>query len=186
MKKDDLEELFNGLDGTLDIENPAEGHQQRFLRKLNAAEGITVMDKKKINWWKPISIAASIAIICGWAFSQLGNNQSIDEQVAEISPEVGQTQFYFASLIEEQVKELKKESTPETEKIISDTLIQLKSLETDYTDLKRELLKGGNSKLILSAMVVNFQIRIDLLNDVLGQIETIKNIKNYNDANFTI
>ena len=56
----------------------------------------------------------------------------------------------------------------------------------DYIKLEGELLNGGNSKLILSAMITNFQIRIDLLNDVLNQIETIKNLKNYNDENFTI
>jgi hypothetical protein len=35
-------------------------------------------------------------------------------------------------------------------------------------------------------MITNFQTRIDLLQDVLDQVENIKNLKNYNDANYTI
>ena len=109
---------------------------------------------------------------------------TIEQQVAEISPEVSQTQFYFASLIEEQVRQLENESTPETQKIIDDTMIQLNKLDTNYKVLEQDLLNGGNSKLILSAMITNFQTRIDLLRDVINQIETIKNLKNYNDENF--
>ncbi len=106
--------------------------------------------------------------------------------MAKISPEVGNTQVYFASLIEDQVKLLENESSPEAQKIISDTMIQLKKLETNYKKLETDLLNGGNDKLILSAMITNFQTRIDLLQDVINQIETIKNLKNYNDENFTI
>ena len=109
-----------------------------------------------------------------------------DEQVAEISPEVSKTQFYFASLIEDQVRELENGSTPETQKIIDDTLKQLQRLETNYEKLEQDLLNGGNSKLLLSAMITNFQTRIDLLEDVLNQIDDIKTLKNQNDANYTI
>ena len=110
----------------------------------------------------------------------------MEDNVAEVSSEVSNTQFYFASLIEEQVNQLESENSPETKNIIDDTMIQLKKLETDYIKLESDLQKGGNSKMILSAMITNFQTRIALLQDVLGQIETIKNLKNYNDENFTI
>ena len=56
----------------------------------------------------------------------------------------------------------------------------------NYKVLEQDLLNGGNSKLILSAMITNFQTRIDLLQDVLDQVENIKNLKNYNDENYTI
>jgi len=65
-------------------------------------------------------------------------------------------------------------------------MIQLKKLETNYKQLETDLINGGNDKLILSAMITNFQTRIDLLQDVINQIETIKNLKNYNDENLTI
>ena len=186
MEKENLEDLFKELHGQFDTEEPSSGHQERFLAKLNDSNQTITLNKPRVNWWKPLSIAASLALLVALVYGQLDLNPSLEEQVAEISPEVANTQFYFASLIEEQVKELEAEDSPETKKIISDTMIQLKKLEQDYKLLENELLKGGNSKLILSAMITNFQTRIDLLNDVLSQIETIKNLKNYNDENFTI
>lgn len=186
MEKDNLEDLFKTLQDRFDTEEPALGHQERFLAKLNSANQTISLSKPKFNWWKPLSIAASLALLVALVYPRLDLNKSVEEQVAEISPEVANTHFYFASLIEQQVMELEAEETPETRKIISDTMDQLKKLEQDYKMLENELLNGGNSKLILSAMITNFQTRIDLLNDVLNQIETIKNLKNYDDANYTI
>ncbi|MGS0526927.1 hypothetical protein ACU8V7_19050 [Zobellia nedashkovskayae] len=186
MKEDNIDNLFKNLEGSFDLEAPAHGHEQRFLEKLNARKGIKALPSKNKAWWKPLSIAASIAIVCATTFGIFNSQPSLEQQVAEISPEVSRTEFYFASLIEEQVNELKNESTPETKKIVEDTMVQLKKLESNYKKLEQDLINGGNSKLLLSAMITNFQTRIDLLHEVLNTIESIKNLKNYDNAETTI
>ena len=186
MKEDKLYQLFNRLQGQFDLEEPQSGHQDRFLEKLNQANGTVSIHKNRTTWWKPLSIAASIAIIGILAFQVLGIGPSLEQQVVEISPEVSQTEFYFANLIEEQVVLLKNEKSPETAQLVDDTLLQLKKLEKDYKSLEQDLVNGGDSKIILNAMIFNFQTRIDLLKDVLSQIESIKNLKSYNDENITI
>lgn len=186
MEKDNIDQLFDKLQGTFNIEELAGGHQQRFLGKLQASQGLVSIQKKKNTWWRPLSIAASVAILLGIGFSMFNTSPTLDQQVAKISPEVSQTQFHFASLIDEQVKVLESQSTPETKKMIDDTMIQLSKLDTNYKMLEQDLINGGNSKLILSAMITNFQTRIDLLQDVLDQVENIKNLKKYNDENYTI
>ena len=187
MKKNTIDELFIKLHDKLDYAEPASGHEQRFLEKLNESKGVaTLAPKKKNNWLLFLSVAASFAILLTVGLSQFNTASSIEEKVAEISPEASKTQFYFANLIEEQVKELNSEKSPETEKIINDTMVQLKKLQLNYTKMEQDLLNGGNSKLILSAMITNFQTRIDLLNEVMIQIENIKSIKKSHDENFTI
>ena len=188
MEKDTIHKLFEKLQGTFDTEEPVEGHQQRFLEKLSTSQGTVSISKKnkRGTWWKSLSIAASVVLFLGIGFNFFYSEQTRDQQVAEISPEVSQTQFHFASLIDEQVRRLESESTPETKKIIDDTMVQLKKLDANYKMLEQDLLNGGNNKLILSAMITNFQTRIDLLEDVLDQVTNIKNLKNYNDENYTI
>ncbi|APQ16318.1 hypothetical protein [Maribacter hydrothermalis] len=187
MKKDTIENLFNRLHDKIDFEEPNEGHQMRFLDKLNAANGVaTLAPKKNYSWLRMAFVAAAITLLLTVGVFQLNTAYTIDKQVAKISPEASKTQFHFANLIEEQIKELNAEKSPETEKIINDTMLQLKKLQLDYDKMEQDLLNGGNSKLILSAMITNFQTRIDLLNEVMIQIENIKTIKNINDANYTI
>ena len=186
LQNENLDQLFKGLQGSFDTEEPRAGHQERFLDKLHASKGVVGIHTAKRNWWKPISIAATIAFLLSLSIGYFGSEPTIEERVAEISPEAGQTHFYFANLIEEQVRELESQSTPETQAIIDDTMVQIQKLEENYSKLENDLLEGGDSKLILSAMIVNFQTRIDLLQEVMNQIDTIKNINTNNDENFTI
>ncbi len=186
IEKNNLEDLFNNLQGKLDTHEPSIGHRKRFLDKLNAKDTVVKTVKKGSNWWKHLSIAASVILLIGLSVTQLKNDNTRQDKVAEISPEVSNTQVYFANLIQEQVKTLQKESTPETKKIIDDTLLQLRKLEANAAELEQDLINGGNTKLILSAMIKNFQTRIDLLQDVQNQIEAIKNLKDYKDENYTI
>lgn len=186
MKRNELENLFDRLQGEFDCEEPQNGHEDRFLEKLNVSKGLVSIQKKKTSWLKPLSIAASLALLAVLGVQLFAEKNTIDEQVAEMAPEVTETQFYFASLIEEQVQELKNEKSPETAKLVDDALVQLDKLQSDYEKLEQHIVNGGNGKIILNAMIINFQTRIDLLKDVLAQIEEIKNLKSYNDANFTI
>ena len=187
MKDESLERLFAELEGQFDIEEPIEGHQARFLDKLGAAQGtISINRKKPTTWWKPLSIAASIVLICALAIGLPEFNPSTEQQLANISPEVSETRLYFTSLIEQQVSDLQAASTPQTEQLILEVLAQLKKLDENYMKLEQDLIDGGDPNLILSAMINNFQTRIALLQDVMTQIETIENYNNYDDENFTI
>ena len=186
LQNENLEKLFDELRGSFDNEEPADGHRERFLEKLNKSKGVATLTVRRRNWWKPLSIAASIVLLIGLGIGYLNQPQTVEERVAEISPEASQTHFYFASLIEEQIRELENENSPETEEIIEDTMLQLNKLEQDYNQLEQDLLNGGDNRLILSAMIVNFQTRIDLLQEVMNQIDRIKNLKTFDDENFTI
>lgn len=187
MKEDTLESLFKELEGSFDREEPRQGHQARFLEKLEAARaGTPRRNARGLKWWRPLAIAASLAFLCLLGIRLLAPSPSVEDRVARISPEISQTEFYFASLIEEQVNLLENESTPETQQLVTDTMLQLEKLEANYKKLEADLLQGGSSKLILSAMITNFQTRIDLLREVMEKIDSIKNLNSYNDENYTI
>jgi hypothetical protein len=186
MKEEKLEDIFKKIGPMFDIEEPEAGHRERFLEKLAASSSDKNLRKKSFSWWKPLSIAASVVVLLGLFIGNRFLDTSMEDRVSKISPEVSNTEFYFANLIEQQVKELESKSSPETQNIIDDTLFQLNKLDSDYKKLKEDLLRGGNSKFILSAMIQNFQTRIDLMEDVLNQIETIKTLKEQDNENLTI
>ena len=75
------------------------------------------------------------------------------------------------------VNKLNQERTPETKALIDDALKQLKTLESDYENLKKDLTKSGDDKRVIYAMINNFQNRINVLQTVLEQIESIKQLK---------
>lgn len=181
MEKDTLDELFDNLKGEFDINEPKQGHENRFLDKLNTNDVASVETKKIINInWKPfIAIAASV-IICLGIFTTI-NAQPEVMDLASVSPEMSETQDFFTATINAELKKLNNERSPLTEQVITDALNRIELLEKDYKKLKTDLTESNKDQRVIYAMINNFQNRIDILNTVLKQIETIKELKTNSD-----
>src|SRR5690606_30112728 len=176
MRKDRMDELFEGLQGQFDLEVPGEGHRERFMEKMERNRGALPLGQRKTSPWKTVSIAASVALVALLGQQILWPRPSLEQKLVQLAPEVGRSETYFANLIEHRVKELKADRTPDTARLVDDALGQLKRMEQDYRQLELDLLGGGDSKLIIGAMINNFQTRIDLLKEVSLQMENIKNL----------
>ncbi|QHI36027.1 hypothetical protein IMCC3317_13800 [Kordia antarctica] len=183
-EKDNIENLFDRLKDDFDVETPEINHQNRFLSKLEAqqqTEETNTTEKPIIlfTWWKHIAAACVILLSLG-IFIGSNFGASAESTQVTFSPEVEKSQLYFASLIENELIKVKAAETEDTKEIVQDGLVQLKRLENDYTNLKNQLIERGNDKRILRAMVTNFQLRINLLESVLTQIDELKLFKNEN------
>ena len=187
--KDKIDELFIKLNDQFDIEEPKNGHEIRFMQKLNAQNNETVVlitqpKSKGMSWWKPLSIAASLFFLVAIVLKFSDNYQQ--QNVVEVPEEMEKAQVYFTSLINNEIQKINAEATPDTKKIIEDAMKQIKKLEQDYMLLEKDLLEDGESKQILYAMVTNFQTRISLLQEVIKQIENVKQLKNLEHENISI
>ena len=187
MQKDTIDNLFDNLKGEFDINKPSLGHELRFLDKLKE-NGIVSDDSKRSSGfnWKPFLAIAASLVICLSVFMTLQNEpEALD--LASVTTELSETQDFFTATIENELKKLNQERSPLTESIITDALNQIQILETNYQNLKTDLTESGNDQRVIYAMITNFQNRIDILNTVLEQIETIKELKiNKNEPKNTI
>ena len=180
MKEQELYDLFKDLD--CDLEEPAIGHEDRFLEKLKSVQN----DKKLGNkgsvrsLWTPwLSVAASIVFVLFIAGSFVNTNAlTKPADLATISPEMRETQEFYSTAIKAELEKVNLAKSPETEIIVEDALLQLERLDEEYKKLRSDLRKSGKDKRVIFAMVSNLQQRIDLLNNVLTQIEEIKELKN--------
>ena len=177
MKKDNLDQLFQSLKGEFDTEIPNMGHQQRFLSKLEKGDTKVIhKPSKTFQLWKPLLAVAATIVLC---LSLIGilTQQPQSEGLASVSPEMSKTQDFFTSTIENELKNLNKERTPETKIVIDDALKQLKILEGNYETLKKDLTASGDDKRVIYAMISNFQNRIDVLQNVMERIDEVKKLK---------
>lgn len=149
-------------------EEPEKGHKLRFMQKLEQNS----KKKKHRTYIRFISIAASVMVFIALGISFL-KTESKEFDLADVSPEMEQTQYFFTTTIQQELKNIEKEVTPETRVVVDDALKQLEILENNYENLKKDLVKSGNDKRVIHAMISNFQHRVALLENVLHQLETI-------------
>ena len=171
--KDNLDNIFKDLEGKFDLEEPTIGHFERFQTKLNKGSDSTSNKRNSLFYF--IAIAASFVLFFGiWIGSSLTNSGL---ELAELSPEMEETQSYFVSVIEKELQAIEIERNSDTEQLIKDALLQLNKLETAYQSLTLELKESTDEKRIIFAMISNFQQRIDVLQGLLAQIENFKQLK---------
>ena len=178
---DNIDQLFNRLEGQFDLDEPAMGHHDRFLKRLEGKTAVVEAPKKQSGWWKPMMFAASVTLLLGFFLGQVLFNGPAE--LEEVSPQMAETQVYFTALINQEVAKLQLEENEDTKQIIEDAMTQLAKLEGDYESLKDQLLENGDDKRLIHAMIQNFQNRIDLLENVLLQIDEVKLLKRINDEN---
>ncbi len=170
MKKDKTDTLFNIIKSDFDMLEVPSGHQQRFLDKLQNNKV-----RKSASWKTVLRIAALFVVIITSVFfvSQMKVRKT---GLAAVSPKLAQTESFFITTINKELKSLKEQENQETKKIIEDALLQIKQLESDYAKLKKDLARNNNNKRIVFAMITNLQNRINFLEEVLEKLSEIKKI----------
>ena len=95
-----------------------------------------------------------------------------------------EVQNYFVTTIYNNLKNIESSRNLETETIIEEALDQLEDLEEEYIIFLTELNIAENQSKIINAMIQNYQQRIKVLDNVLQEIETIKNNNLLNDESY--
>ena len=174
MKKENkkLGKLFDKFENQWDIETLENHHEERFVKKLKS---------KKSNWKRFVSIGIAASIVVMLGLSIFNNTPKKTEELRFASKETKQTDSIFTVLIENELEKIREKKSPENEKIISDALKQMRTLDSDYEKIIKELETNGESKQIINAMISNLQTRISFLQNVLFHIEKNEKLKNISD-----
>lgn len=177
--EDKMKEFMQNND--FDIYEPHSGHEDRFLKKLQQPTN----KKNKTLSWKWLSVAASVVLLIGF---YLGSNFQDQQpiQLRDISPEMNETQMFFVNTINQELREIEKYRNVNTESIIEDALDEIEELEDQYKSFKDDLNAKGNQRQIIQAMITNYQQRLAVLQNLLDQLEWLRNPQNQNNFDETI
>lgn len=159
----------------LDLSEPTIGHFERFEQKLGKQ---STKKTANHNYWKWISVAASVVLIATVWFGQ--NNLEKGKELADVSPKMEETQSYFTSVIRTEIENINAQKTPENEKLIDDSFQRITDLEAQYSKLTLELKESDDDKRVIFAMIANFQQRIEVLQNLLEQLDNLKQLKTTN------
>jgi septal ring factor EnvC (AmiA/AmiB activator) len=173
MERDKIDDLFEVWQQHKDVLKPTDGHRNRFEDRLLQAK-----KPKKTNrfWWMA---AASVALIVALLSGVQIKPEKAD--LANVSPEMKATENFFKQTIQTELERLQENNLNEsTKQLATDALKQLDALESDYENLRAELVKSGYNQQVIYAMIDNFQKRIALLQNVIKEIESLQKLNENN------
>lgn len=145
-----LEKQFNALKRLSEEQEPLEGHQLRFQRKLEQQNRPAI----KLSTW--LSIAASFALLLGLSTQQLPQKEK---------PSAPLTSSYQAQ-ITAQLHYLEMHYEADFALPIQDLKLQLNALDQNYRQLEQRFNEREQHPLVLKAMMDNLRQRLALLNEL--------------------
>ncbi|MBU3822213.1 hypothetical protein KO566_09090 [Flavobacteriaceae bacterium XHP0103] len=123
-----------------------------------------------------LKVAAVFLIGLGLFF--IANITTSNTEKSEVAQELIDIDMHYKGLLSYNVKLLNKNSSLTTEQK-EEFLSFMDDLDVEYEALKKELLRGLDSEIVLEAIVANYKKRIELIENLLKQINSSeKNISN--------
>jgi hypothetical protein len=179
---DKLEQYIRERRSSFDDQNPPESVWHRINDQLDSKGKEVVLFG---HLWKVAAILLFVMVIWLLVDRQQQQDQLNLSQIETAQGiEFGEVENYYVKLIENKQQEIRHfiDVYPEAdEHLLSD----INKLDSSYQELKRKLLQQPNEK-IIDAMVINLQTRIEILNQQLGILERIKQLKEQSDETSNI
>lgn len=145
-----------------DIYELPQGHEERFLQKLSRKTSKTSKKiiMRRILYWSA-SVAALFALFLNIVARQTDSLQRISETAY-------QSEQYYLPIIEENIKIIKSANN---EKMMQDAMSRLNNMNENYLSIRNEIIKNGQNKQLINAMIVNFDTQIEFSNNVIAMMQ---------------
>ncbi|WP_405223406.1 hypothetical protein [Dokdonia sp. Asnod1-B02] len=190
MAQDIRELMKNDSDSKLSLR---EGHTRRFENLLE--ERLPIQEQKTsakggIYLWMKIAAVLIVAggivfMVYNNAFAKAENQQLVEVETSEkqsaepevllsaISPEFKRVEDYYLASVNLEIARL--EITDDNKELIDAFMKQLSDLDEEYKSLNREITESGVSDEMVSAMIENLKLRVELMIKLKSKLKEMKN-----------
>lgn len=140
----------------------------------NIEKGIEKKSKKanrQILRYAAMSIAAVMLVFISYVFINYSEGQKTYGQgfeLAHVSEELAEAEFYYSSQIEEKLKIINT-SNKELGNLANENLAPLESM---YLELKKDLKDGADNQEVIQAMIQSYRMRLHVLEQILNELES--------------
>lgn len=162
-----MEDYIREHKKAFDLEKPSDALWTKIEQELDRQK-----KRRPLNLRLWLGIAASLVLISAITLLYTHQQKSKQIDVADISVPLGEKEARFASLIDEK-KDRLKAYADENPDLYHKFSTDLGQLDRDYVDLKRELQRSPNQKMVIEAMVQNLQIQLQIINQQLSVIDQV-------------
>jgi hypothetical protein len=168
MKWDELEKLITDNCNEFDGKMPDEGHDARFLMKLNQYH--KRMASRNRRFFLKLAASVGILIISSviglWAYYQYSFKPKIQFNITYSVIEFREAQDYLTGQIEfgeQQMKKLHFSEPNQKDSIFAD----LNAMDNNNNQLQTDLKSNPNDERLMNAIINLYMIKLDAINQII-------------------
>ncbi|MGM0497273.1 MAG: hypothetical protein ACQESJ_05100 [Bacteroidota bacterium] len=182
MKK--LEDIIRKNREKFDDLEPAEGHFERFQSKLNRYN-----NKKPSTFFsykfvlKAAVVGLLVVLSSLWLYDNIYDKHSTDQIAMEnASPEFREAQVYYSGMVKKkynQIQDFDFKSKKQKKMLMN----ELKAMDSIYYNIKQDFEEHPNDPRVMNALIKHYQMKLDVMTQVLEQLNQVQAIKNRDKDN---
>lgn len=156
-----IEDIIRSNTNSFFNEDPPSGHLDRFQQRL--------LNKNHFIW-PLLRVAAIIVLVLSVSLALYYQ----DVTIGTISSEMAETEMYYQSILDQKLNYVKNVLNDQQYTSIKQ---ELKVMDKNFLYLKEDLKLNPDDQRIIHAMINNYQLKIELVQQVIDQVNYNNNIK---------
>ena len=154
--------------------------------KINPANVPVVKERRSMRW---LRVAAAVAMIFAGSTAGIyfltGQRTSADESYSELYMEIQETELYYSQMVSERYSELRPYlvNDPAAEEMLS---MDMEELDMVYSELKEDLKDNASNPEVIEAMILNYRVKLEILEDLLYQLKEKENQDYEKDESYSL
>ncbi len=172
-----IDEIIRNNRELFDTADPNEGHFNRFAAKLKQQKRGNRSLTSYTFLLKVASIVILVTLSFLWTYDNLIKPSSGDSGItlSEVSDEYREVEVYYKQQVNLRYGQIRNMDIFSDSIQKSILLKELSDMDSIYTNLQGELETSPKDKRIINAMIEHYQLKVDVMNQILLQLEQIKN-----------
>ena len=171
-----IEDIIRNNKDFFEDAEPSDGHMERFNRKLEMRFPVNTVKRSIVPYLlKAAVVTLLITLSSLWTwdhFIRTGNNRMTLGQVSPKYKEVENYYVHEVNLMEGEIVNVDLNNNPAQKAML---LKEIKSMDSTYISLQKELKSNPNDERIINAMIEHYQTKLDVMTYIVNQLKTIRN-----------
>jgi hypothetical protein len=118
-----------------------------------------------------------------WTWDHFIRPESSRMTLGQVSPQYREVENYYihqVGMMEDEIVNTDIQNNPEQKDML---INELKSMDSVYVSLQKELKANPNDERIISAMIEHYQTKLEVMTYIVDQLRTIKENNTNNEEN---
>ena len=179
-----IEEIIRNNKDFFDDAEPSNGHFERFNWKLERRFQVSTIKRSIVPYLLRAAVVTLLVTLSSlWTWDHFIRAGSTRMTLSQVSPQYKEVEKYYVhqvNLMEGEIVNVDFKNSPEQKEML---LNEMKSMDSTYVSLQKELKANPNDERIINAMIEHYQKKVEIMTYILDQLKTIRNNNQNNTEN---
>ena len=171
-----IEDIITGNKDFFEDAEPSTGHFERFNRKLEMRFQVHSVKRSIVPYLlKAAVVTLLITLSSLWTWDHFIRPGRSRMTLGQVSPQYKEVESYYVhqvNLMEGEIVNIDLKNNPAQKAAL---LKEMKSMDSTYITLQKELKANPNDERIINAMIEHYQTKLDVMTYIVNQLKTIRN-----------